>query len=191
MDTLEKLLGGASRVKLLRLFLFNPEIILTAEEIGKRSKVTPASTKKELKFLEQITFLRSGTESGSGKKTWKLNPKFTLTRPLKYLLDSDFKERRGELSERFKTAGQIKLLIIAGTLIGEPEGRADLVLVGDNLRRSLVENAIKALEAEVGRELVYALLDTRDFHYRLAASDKFIRDLLEFPHEKIINKLDF
>jgi len=80
-------------------------------------------------------------------------------------------------------------LIIAGALIGDEHGRADLVLVGDNLRRPLVEQAIKGLEADLGRELVYALLETRDFNYRLSASDKFIRDLLEYPHERLVNKL--
>ena len=189
MDTLEKLLGGAARVKLLRLFLFNPEIVLTAEEVWKRSKVSPAAAKKELRFLDQLTFLKT-SEAGS-KKTYRLNPRFALMRPLKYLLDSDFKERRAELGERFKTVGTLKLLIISGTLIGEDNSRADLVLVGDNLRRNLVEQAIRTLEADVGRELIYTLLDTRDFHYRLAASDKFIRDVLEYPHEKLINKLDF
>ena len=107
------------------------------------------------------------------------------------MLDTDFRERRAEIGQRFKKCGQVKLLIIAGSLIGDDNGRADLVLVGDSLRRSLVEQSIRSLEAEVGKEIVYALLETKDFYYRLGASDKFIRDLLDYPHERLINKLDF
>jgi len=63
--------------------------------------------------------------------------------------------------------------------------------VGDKLKRGAVDRVIKTMEAEVGRELVYAVFDTADFLYRLNAYDKFIRDVLDYPHEKIIDKLNF
>ncbi len=191
MDILGKIFGSPNRVKIMRLFLFNPELVVTTAEAAKRLKIPTLSTQKELRLLDQAGLIKAGHESGQSKKVWRLNPKFSLTRQFKYLLDTDFKERRDEIGQRFKNCGQVKLLIIAGSLIGDENGRADLVLVGDSLRRGLVEQAIRTLETEVGKEIVYALLETKDFYYRLGASDKFIRDLLEFPHERLINKLDF
>jgi hypothetical protein len=32
-------------------------------------------------------------------------------------------------------------------------------------------------------------LDTEDFRYRLNAHDRFVRDLFDYPHERLINKL--
>ncbi|MDO8183704.1 MAG: hypothetical protein Q7T49_01825 [bacterium] len=191
MDILGKLFGTPARVKLLRLFLFSAaEEVFTSEVIVKRVKLSTLTVRKELRLLEQIGLVKNNNEPGK-KRSWYLNPKFSLTRQLKYLLDTDFRERRAEIGQRFKKCGQVKLLIIAGSLIGDDNGRADLVLVGDSIRRSLVEQSIRSLEAEVGKEIVYALLETKDFYYRLGASDKFIRDLLDYPHERLINKLDF
>jgi hypothetical protein len=45
------------------------------------------------------------------------------------------------------------------------------------------------MEADIGKELSYAVCDTADFVYRLNAYDKFIRDVLDYPHETIVDKL--
>lgn len=192
MDILAKLFGSPARVKLLRLFLFNPDTNLSLKEVTRRSRLPAAAARKEIRLFEQIGLARTVKEPSAPRvKHWRFNSKFSLGRQLRYLLDLDFKEQREDIGRRFRDCGRIKLLIIAGALIGDDHGRADLVIVGDNLRRPLVEQAIRGLETDLGRELVYALLETRDFNYRLSASDKFIRDLLEYPHERLINKLNF
>ena len=94
-----------------------------------------------------------------------------------------------EITDRFSAAGKIRLLLVAGIFIQDNDSRADLVLVGDRLKRGAIERAVKSMEAEIGRELNYAVFETSDFLYRMEAYDKFIRDLLDYPHEKIINKL--
>ena len=188
MEILGKLFGSANRVKLLRLFLFNPELGLRRQDIVRRAKIGSGSLGKELKLLENIRLVKAGKEGGRSK-TWRFNSRFHVARELKLLLDTEFGQHRAEISNRFRGAGQIRLLIIAGNLIGDTNGKVDLVIVGDNLRKGIVEQTVRALEAEAGQELVYALLDTRDFTYRLAASDKFVRDLLEYPHEKLVNRL--
>jgi hypothetical protein len=67
---------------------------------------------------------------------------------------------------------------------------ADLMIVGDRLDRKMIEGEIKKLESEVGKELRYALFDTEEFMYRLKMYDKLLRDVLDYPHEKIVNKID-
>lgn len=188
MEILGKLFGSQNRVKLLRLFLFNPETGFKRIDLVRRAKVGVGVLSKELRLLEAIRLIKTGGESGLAK-TWRFNPRFPVARELKYLLDTEFGRHRTEIGGRFKNCGQVKLLVIAGSLIGDPHGQVDLVIVGDNLRKGVVEQAVKTLEAEAGRELVYALLETKDFTYRLAASDKFIRNLLDYPHEKLVNRL--
>ncbi len=53
-----------------------------------------------------------------------------------------------------------------------------------------LENAVKTLEAEIGKELKYVWFDTNEFTYRVSMYDKLIRDVLDFPHEKILNRLN-
>jgi len=46
------------------------------------------------------------------------------------------------------------------------------------------------LEAEIGKELVYAVFSSKDFSYRLGMYDRFVHDILDYPHEKILNRTD-
>ena len=46
------------------------------------------------------------------------------------------------------------------------------------------------VEAEIGKELTFASFETADFHYRLGMYDKLIRDILDYPHQKLLDKLN-
>ena len=48
---------------------------------------------------------------------------------------------------------------------------------------------LRSLEAEVGREIRLSIMDKEEFEYRYGMFDRFVRVMLEGPHEKIINKL--
>jgi hypothetical protein len=54
----------------------------------------------------------------------------------------------------------------------------------------MLDNIIKSIEAEMGHEIRYAVFETKEFTYRLGMFDKLIRDILDYPHEKIINRLN-
>ncbi len=192
MEILAKLFGGGDKVKVLKLFILNPDLILEGKEVAGRCKATPNSARHELLGLKAIGFLKPQKRVEKGKRTingWQLNPAFPYIGHLKGLLKTELVTRKLELTGRFSAAGKIKLLLIAGIFIQDNDSRADLVLVGDRLKRGAIERAVKSMEAEIGRELNYAIFETSDFLYRLEAYDKFIRDLLDYPHEKIINKL--
>ena len=66
----------------------------------------------------------------------------------------------------------------------------DLLLVGDSMKETKLDKVLKSIEAEIGKEIVYAVFKTDDFMYRLGMYDRFIRDILEYPHEKAVNKLN-
>jgi len=63
------------------------------------------------------------------------------------------------------------------------------LIVGDGIKNKSLANFLKDLESEVGKEIDYVVLTTADFKYRYDMFDRFIRDILEKPHEKLINKL--
>ena len=66
---------------------------------------------------------------------------------------------------------------------------ADLLVVGDKIKSAKFDRFLKELEAEVGREINCALMTTKEFYYRYNMYDRFVRDILDFKHEKLINKL--
>ena len=89
-----------------------------------------------------------------------------------------------------KISVNIQLLIISGIFIKNPDSRVDLLVVGDNLKLSSLENIIKTIESEIGKEIRYAVFETSEFNYRYSMFDKLTRDIFDYPHEKIINKLN-
>ena len=54
------------------------------------------------------------------------------------------------------------------------------------MKRGRIEGGIRKLEAEIGMELAYTVFDTKEFIYRLNMYDKLVRDILDYPHEVIL-----
>ncbi len=193
-ELLGTLFDSIDRVKILRLFLMNPTVAFTKASIARRSKVSGSTLNRELRLLFEIHFIKSklsvvGEEGKSKAKGWQLDATFPLLNPLKTLLFPTEPFTREEIVRKFKNAGRIRLVIAAGVFIQDDNSRADLLIVGDNIKKRVLDNALRSMEAEIGRELVYGVFETEDFKYRLAMYDKFIRDLLDYPHEVILDKI--
>lgn len=194
---LGKLFGSQHRVKILRLFLLNPQSIFDLEMIARRSKVAPKDVKKELVVLGEIHFIRQRSRGSDEsekaakepKKGWQLNPTYPFIYPLSLLLVNTVPFTNDEIVRRLRGVGKIKLIVTAGIFIQQDDSRTDLLLVADELKKTALEHTIRAMEAEIGRELNYGVFETADFLYRLGVYDKFIRDVLDYPHEKIYDKL--
>lgn len=188
MDILGKLLGNSNRIKTIRLFLFNPDLALTAKEAAKRAKVTLATMRRELRSLRDADFIKEKRNVRGG---FQLNKEFPFQSQLRVLFNVEVFENRDKIVRRFKNCGKIKSLIISGIFLEDGAGKVDLVVIGDKLKRAPIENAVRAIEAEIGKELTYAMMETKDFIYRLHSGDRFVRDVLDFEHKKLIDKLVF
>jgi len=203
MHTLEKIFGSVVKVKILRLFLFNPNATYDLSDLVTRTRSKPAQVKKEIMLLEQIVLLKrrfffkdflqkKGKKVIAKKKKvvgWSLNQKFSHLESLQTMLIHTTPLSFDEVIKRFASSGRIKLLVVSGVFNQEWDSRVDLLLVGDNLKRNNVELAIKNIESEIGRELKFAVFETQDFQYRLGMFDKLVRDILDYPHEKLVNKI--
>ncbi len=203
MDILGKLFGGVSRVKMMRLFLFNQDTGFDFGEILERTKISRTTARKELFFFLGIKFVKKGkvireVKRKKGKKIivkkirvdgWSLNKNFDYVISLRDLLIESKFLQRDEILKRFKNTGNIKLFIVSGIFIKNDDANVDLLIVGDNLKRGVIEHSLKQIEAEIGKELRYSVLETQEFTYRLDMYDKFIRDILDYPHERLIEKI--
>ena len=187
MDTLEilgRLMGSVNRVKVLRLFLLNPEDTFSAADIVRRSKVPAGGLRRELTSLNDAGFLNK-TRSGQ----WNLERSFPFLQAVKGLVIGGQTFPHEEIIRRFKNVGRIKLLVVAGVFIQDEGSRADILIVADAPKKSAIDRVVRSLEAEVGKELRYSILDTEEFKYRIGVYDKFIRDILDYRHETVIDKL--
>ncbi len=212
MEILGKLFGSPARVKMIRLFLLNPGQAFDQADIVLKSKVTPAVARKELSVFQGMGLVkkkmftkeiivkpRKGAKKSKLKKPpvikkkrvqgWQLDINFPLLTPLQNILIDTKLVKTEEMKGKFKGGGKLKLIIVSGIFIQNPDSALDILIVGDSLKKRTLESALRAIEAEIGKELVYALLDTKEFTYRLGMYDKFVRDVLDYPHEVLVDKI--
>jgi hypothetical protein len=191
METLGKLFGSVTKVKIMRLFLFNPDKVFDTKTIGEKIDEDSGRVRRELSILEKIDFLkrRVGNRNGKQVQGYIMNPNFSYLLPLQNFLINLEPLQPKELIKKITKLGSIKLVIVAGVFIQDPESRVDVFIVGDGIKKSNLENLMSSLEAEIGKELKYAQFTTEDFKYRLSMFDKLTRDILDYPHKKILNKL--
>lgn len=203
MDILEKLFGSAAKVKIIKLYIFNSGTAYDVAQAADRAKVSQSVARKEISNLEKMGFLKSKfyikevkrqkdrTIETFRKRTngWTLDQKFPYIEDIKSFLSNINPFKHKDIVEKISRAGKIQILIISGIFIKNLDSRVDLLVVGDNLKLGQLENTIRTIESEIGKEVRYAVFETKEFNYRYSMFDKLIRDILDYPHQKIINKL--
>jgi len=190
-DTLQKLFGSPSRLKLLRLFLFNPKLTFTVSEAAERAQVKPAEARREFAMYQQIGLIKKSRRGGANAGSrYQLAADFEYTVALQNLL-LNTSHHASDLYNRLRSSGSIKFMVIAGVLYGEWEdARLDLFVVGERLNDRKLREQVKKLESELGKELRYAALSTDQFFYRLGMNDHLVKDIFDYPHTIVHDKLN-
>ncbi len=204
MDILSKLFGSENRIKVLRMFLFSTDETFSFDQIVTRTRMTQKEGKKEITLLLSVglikkkPFVRDVVKKVRGKEVivkekgigFALDDKFPYLLSLKNLLITVSLHDNNDIIERIARVGRVKVLIVAGVFMQDWDSRVDMLVVGDGISMARLDSVVKILESEIGKEVRYSAFETPDFEYRLGIHDKLIRDILEFPHTKLIDKLD-
>lgn len=126
---------------------------------------------------------------------YSLNPAFELFEELKSLILKSSPGEKNDMVKRISSLGRVRLAVVSGIFMNTNSGAdiyespADLFIVGDDISKRKLKSFLASLEADIGKEIKFSLMDKDEFQYRYGMFDRFIRVLLEGPHEKIINKL--
>ena len=184
---LEQLFDSPLKVKLLRLFLRNPEEKFTIKEISKRTKSNSRQCVAQIKKLLNIDFLEAQVRKK--RKVYFVNPNFDFYNELRTLVLKSPSASKKKILSKLKKIGKIKLAVLSGVFVNLENARADMLIVGNYIKKKKLTRLIKDLEAEVGKEIDYVIMSPEEFQYRYDMYDRFLRDILERPHEKLINKL--
>lgn len=135
------------------------------------------------------------TKTRSVSERFVLDPNYEFYNELKSLVLKASPAEKDKLVKRISNLGRIRLAIISGIFLSTGDdfvngnSVADLFIVGDDINRKRLRTFLANLEAEVGREVRFSLMDKEEFEYRFGMFDRFVRVMLENPHEKIINRL--
>ncbi len=190
-DTLDNLFGSRTRVKILKFLFRNYPGDFAVEELAKRIQETYSATKQEMEALAKLRLVK---KIKSSKVKYSLNPNFEFFSELKALILKASPAEKNKMVAKILKLGRIKLALVSGVFLNNDgivtdNSAADLFIVGDEINKDKLRIFLKALEAEVGREIKLSIMDKEEFDYRYGMFDRFVRVLLEGPHEKIINKL--
>lgn len=206
MESLGKIFGSTHRVKIMRLFLFNESEAFDLDDISTRTRVKKTDLRKEINMLAKIGFIKKKSFLKKVKKTsrkkdakpefksvrkegYAVNPRFDLLKPLQVLLVDSELIKSKELIKRIRKAGTIRLLILSGLFVRDENRKLDILIVGENIKRDILEKEITIIESEIGRELSYAFFDQKEFEYRLSMYDKLVRDIMENAHRRLVDTL--
>lgn len=185
---LAKIFGSAARIKTLRLFLFNKDMAFTAADIAERTKLQKDVVRRELAELVAAGLVRKkGTQAPLHYQT---NPHFEFLDALDVFIRETTTVRPKNMVAELKKSGTLRLVALSGMFTGVgQQTQIDLLVVGDALDERILANAVHTLEAELGREIRYAMFPTTDFRYRLGIYDRLLRDVFDYPHRLLIDKI--
>ena len=187
MERLSKLLGSPARLKTLRLFVFNQESSFTLDEVANRTKLSKETSRREVAELLDSGLLRKKGERAAAR--YQVNPRFEHLTALNAFIRETTSVRPQRILAALKRAGALRLVALSGHFTGILETQIDLLIVGDHLDDRVLSQAVHALEAELGREIRYASFATADFRYRLGVYDRLLRDVFDYPHRLLIDKI--
>jgi len=183
---LEGLFDSPIKFRLLRFFIRNQDGFFQVSEIAKKIRINAGSVKKHIEKLGGLGFLVQ--KSQKGKKSYGLDKRFVFYSELKNLIFKSSPVDPKRLLLMIKNLGRVSLAIVSGIFINQDNSRIDLLLVG-NVKPRKLSDFMRKIEAEAGSEIKYSAMVKKEFDYRYDMYDKFIRDILDYRHEKLINKL--
>ncbi len=197
-DPLSILFGSAARVKLLRFFLFNPSKDFTFDEISRRARLVRRTARTEMNALERAEVIKKKqiliTKEGSTKKTkavgYAVNKEFPELQALQTFLFETAPINGKTVLNQLRKAGTLDFVCITGIFMRNFEQRIDIMIAMKKLPVNKVENAIRALEAELGIEIRFAAFSSDDLKYRVGMYDKLMRDVFDYPTDILVDKLN-
>jgi hypothetical protein len=197
-DPLTALLDTVARVRLVRMFVFNPSLDVSMNEVLRRAKLSQRAAKTELNQLERSGIIKKkfifeqipGKEKRRRVVGYSLNRSCPIVVPLQTFLFDTAPINAKTLQRHLRGVGKIQVLVAAGAFLREFERRLDVLVAVEKLNAPKVESAIRNLEAELGVSIKYAAFTTDDLIYRIGMHDKLIRDIFDYPHELILDKVN-
>ncbi len=183
-DILNSVLQNPLRARLVRMFVYAPELVRSTNDIVKRTHSTTARIRKELVLLESVGMIKRERESIHVKR----GPVFEA---LELLVKRTEPTPHEYVAEKLVPLGKIVFVAICGNLIGGTSAgdRPDIVIVGDRIPEERLRKVLRDIERDRGHEIVYALFTPHDFSYRYEIGDRIIRNIFDFPHYVVIDKL--
>lgn len=182
---LKHLFTSTTRVKLLTIFLLNPDQEFFIRELTRELNEQINSIRRELDNLRKLGLLK--TKEKNRKKFYSVNKNFIIFNELKAIVLKGI-SNKDEISKKIASFGEIDVLVLSGIFVNK-ESLIDMLIVG-KIDKDKLENYLNN-ELDTSRAIKFSILSPEDFLYRKKCNDKFLADLMENPENIVpINNLE-
>lgn len=182
---LKEILDSKNDSSALALFLTSSPRAYSIPELSRRLGLKPQKTAFSLNTLANHGLLK--TFARRGKKYYLLNQKFSLLKEIKNNVKG-LPKLEDELFSSIKKLGTVKAAFLSGLFTGQPSLPVDLLLVG-KVSLSKMEAFLKSVSKMMGQEINYSIMSEDEFVLRRDTFDKFIKDIFDYPHITVCDKL--
>ena len=180
---IDTLFGSKTRVKLLHLFLNNPNRAFYVREITRKIDEQINSVRRELANMLNVGVIKS--DSANNRLYYEVNQGYVHYEPLRAIfsdgnLQSDAATSTAEVNDwakRLKSLGDVRLALLSGSLVRGSQSDVDVLLAGD-INKTQAKRFIKELEDDEGHTVNYTVMSYEDFYYRLSIKDRFITTIM-------------
>ena len=188
---IDSLFGSKTRVKLLHLFLNNPEKSFYVREITRMIDEQINSVRRELANMVSVGIVQQ--DAIDNKLYYSVNEDYPYIKPLAAIFsDKNTEDGMGVVSsvswkDSLGRMRGLRLAIISGKLVVGSSSAVDLLLVGDDMSAVTIKNLVKKIEKDRKIEINYAVISYDDFYYRMSVKDRFIMDIVRNKHSVLVD----
>jgi len=189
---IDALFGSKTRVKLLYLFMNNPDKSFYVREITRKIDEQINSVRRELSNMLEVGVIRS--DSKENKIFYTANKNYPFYAPLRKIFTSKEIENKREdentaWAKKFFAIGDVRLVLFAGKMVNSFDSQVDLLVVG-NVSKVKLRNLVKHIEEQLNmteNSLNYMLMSYDDFYYRKNVQDQFTIEIINAKHSVVID----
>ncbi len=184
---LNHLFSSKTRVKLLTLFLKNPQKAYYVRELTRKIQERINSVRRELENLTKLGLIStlSSKSKKQRKKYYQVNDSFILFEELRSLILKAEILSPTKLRKQIEKLGRIKLAMLTKSILQPASREVDLLLVG-KISRPRLDKFIKKFQRDQAREINYTVMDRGEFEDRKRLKDGFLEKILANEYMKIV-----
>lgn len=189
---IEQLFGSKTRVKLLQLFLSNPNRSFYVREITRKIDEQINSVRRELANLLSIGIISS--ETTNNRLYYEVNQTYEHYSALASIFGNKLGKAKAKTkaqaageNQDLLSIGNVELAIYTGQFTRDERSGVDVLIVGD-VNPTKVNKFVSGLEEQEGKELRYVVMSLDDFNYRNQVNDRFLGTVLESKNQVLIDK---
>ena len=186
-DPLEYIFGSRLKSRVAKTLVLNPKNEFTASEVAKRTKLAQRNVNAELKKMHIVGLVKGVMRKK--RKYYSANKNFVFYPEIRKIMAKCNITPGNKMLQNIKRSGRVIYMALTGIFTENKKVDVDLLVVGDNLKKRKIIKIISDIEADIGREVRYSIMSSKEMFYRMEMFDKFVGNILKNSHVVLVDKI--